>query len=89
LINPHTIMAIETQRYWLTYNPLNVQKPLLCTLARKFDLVYSLRNASVTKDVGIVALEFEGEREVLKAAVVWLESEGVQVEPVELNTIEG
>ena len=82
-------MAIETHRYWLTFSAANVQKPLLCLLARKFDLEFILRNASVTKDVGIVALELEGEREVLKGAVAWLESEGVQVEPVELNTIEG
>ena len=82
-------MAIEIQRYWLTFSAEGVKKPLLCTLARKFDLVFSLRNASVTKDIGIVALEFEGEREVLKSAVRWLESEGVQIEPVEINTIEG
>ena len=82
-------MAIETHRYWLTFSAANVQKPLLCSLAQKFAVEFILRNASVTKDIGIIALEFKGERETLKAAVAWLESEGVQVEPVELNTIEG
>jgi hypothetical protein len=30
----------------------------------------------------------EGDRAVLKEAVAWFEAHGVQVEPVEINTIE-
>ena len=58
-------------------------------MARKFDIVFNIRNASVTPTVGIIALELEGERSILKEAVAWFESQGVQVEPVEINTIEG
>ncbi len=50
---------------------------------------FNIRNASVTPTIGIIALELEGDREVIKKAVVWLENNGVQVEPVEINTIEG
>jgi hypothetical protein len=58
-------------------------------MAKKFDIVFNIRNASVTPTVGIIALELIGERQVLKDAVAWFESQGVQVEPVEINTIEG
>jgi hypothetical protein len=57
-------------------------------LGRKFQVVTNLRQASVTDEVGIVCLEMEGERPEIKAAVKWLESLGVRVEPVEINVIE-
>ncbi len=82
-------MARETQRFWLTFNEESNRKPLICEMGRKFDIVFNIRNASVTPAVGIIALELEGERQVLKDAVRWFESNGVQVELVEINTIEG
>ena len=82
-------MASETQRLWLTFDASASQKPLLCLMTRKFDVVFNIRNASVAKEVGIIGAEFEGDRQVIKQAIAWLEGEGVQVEPVELNTIEG
>lgn len=82
-------MAQETQRFWLTFSGENSRKPLICEMSRQFDVVFNIRNASVTPSIGIIALELEGERTVIKEAVAWLESHGVQVEPVEINTIEG
>jgi ABC-type methionine transport system ATPase subunit len=82
-------MAVEKQRFWLTFNAEAAQQPLICLMARRFDVVFNIHNASVTQEVGIIAVGLEGEREVIKQAVAWLEGEGVQVEPVEINTIEG
>jgi ABC-type methionine transport system ATPase subunit len=82
-------MALETQRLWLTFDGESSRKPLICEMSRNFDITFNIRNASVTASVGIIALELEGDREVIKKAVAWLEAHGVQVEPVEINTIEG
>jgi L-aspartate semialdehyde sulfurtransferase ferredoxin len=82
-------MARETQRFWLTFDGETNRKPLICEMARKFDVIFNIRNASVTPAIGVIALELEGEREILKQAVAWFEANGVQVEPVEINTIEG
>ena len=82
-------MALETQRLWLTFDGESSRKPLICEMSRNFDITFNIRNASVTASVGIIALELEGDREVIKKAVAWLETHGVQVEPVEINTIEG
>ncbi len=82
-------MARETQRFWLTFNEQTNRKPLICEMARKFDVIFNIHNASVTPNIGIIALELEGERTIVKEAVAWFESQGVQVEPVEINTIEG
>jgi len=82
-------MARETQRLWLTFDGDSSRKPLICEMGRTFDVIYNIRNASVTASIGIIALEIEGDREEIKKAVVWFEANGVQVEPVEINTIEG
>jgi len=82
-------MARETQRLWLTFDGDSSRKPLIWEMSRKFEVVFNIRNASVTAVVGIIALELEGDREEIKKAVSWLEQSGVQVEPVEINTIEG
>ncbi len=66
-----------------------VTRPVLWELGKSFEIVTNVRQASVTDDIGLVSLSLEGEREELKKAIVWLESLGVKVEPVEINTIEG
>jgi ABC-type methionine transport system ATPase subunit len=82
-------MANEKQRFWLTFTGGLAEKPLICLMSRRFDVLFNVRSSKVTQDVGIIALELEGDRKIIKDAIQWLESEGVQVEPVEINTIEG
>ena len=65
------------------------RKPLIYEMSKKFEVIFNVRNASVTPTIGIIALEMEGDREEIKKAVAWFEANGVQVEPVEINTIEG
>jgi hypothetical protein len=60
----------------------------LWQLAKKFDIVTNIRQASVTDEIGIVSLELDGKRAEVKAAIAWLEKLGVKVEPVEINVIE-
>jgi len=66
-----------------------ITRPVVYELGKKFEVVTNVRQASVTPEVGIVSLELEGEREVIKRAIEWLEELGIKVEPVEINTIEG
>jgi ABC-type methionine transport system ATPase subunit len=82
-------MARETQRFWLTFSAEGTRKPLIWEMSRQFEVIFNIRNASVTPSIGIIALELEGERTIIQKAVAWLEENGVQVEPVEINTIEG
>jgi len=42
----------------------------------------------VTDQIGIISLELVGKRTDIKAAIKWLEKQGVKVEPVEINVIE-
>jgi len=80
---------MDTQRLWLTYPTRLVTKPVICELVKKFPVSFNIRQASVNDEIGLVSLELEGDRDTVKSAIAWLEEQGVKVEPVEINTIEG
>ena len=76
-------------RYWLTFDPETGKKPLLYLMSKKFDVEFNVRSASADRGVCVMALEFTGPHEKIDEVVQWFTKQGVQVEPVEINTIEG
>ena len=76
------------QRLWLMYPPRLIKKPFIWEVGHRFKVVTNIRQASVTDEIGIVCLELDGRRDEVKAAIKWLEKNGVNVEPVEINVIE-
>lgn len=84
-------MPAIKKRVWLTFGSKNlVETPALWRMATKFpDVSFDIRQASVTKDIGIMAVLFEGETERLEAALEFLTQQGVTVEPIEKNVLEG
>lgn len=76
------------QRLWLMYPPRLIKKPFIWEVGHKFKVITNIRQASVTDEIGIVCLELDGTRDEVKAAIKWLEKNGVNVEPVEINVIE-
>jgi ABC-type methionine transport system ATPase subunit len=78
----------ETRRFWLMYPSRLITTPVIWMLGQKFKVVTNVRQASVTDEIGLVCLELEGKRDVIKSAIKWLEKIGVKVEPVEINVIE-
>ena len=77
-------------RVYLNFNKETVTQPVIWKLAREFDVITNIRTAEVKEDMGLVGLEIEGEEEVVEAAMKWLEAQdGVHVEPIEQNVIEG
>jgi L-aspartate semialdehyde sulfurtransferase ferredoxin len=82
-------MAQLKGRYWLNFDAPRSTQPLIYHMSKKFDVIFNIRQATVNEELGIMAVELEGERDVVKASISWLESQGVKVEPVEINTIEG
>lgn len=75
-------------RLWLMYPPKFITIPVIWELGRKFPVVTNVRQASVTDEIGIVCLEMSGPRPGVSAAIKWLESLGIKVEPVEIGVIE-
>ena len=84
-----TSNAPEKKRVWLMYPPQKITRPILWELGQKFKVVTNIRQASVTEEIGIVCLELDGQGSEINAAIQWLGKNGIKVEPVEINTIEG
>jgi ABC-type methionine transport system ATPase subunit len=80
--------SANQQRLWLMYPPRLIKKPFIWEVGRKFKITTNIRQASVTDEIGIVCLELDGKRDEIKAAIKWLEKNGVNVEPVEINVME-
>lgn len=76
------------ERYYLTYPKTLIREPILYHLVKNFDLVFNIRGASVSEEMGLVAVEFEGTNEQIERALAWLRQSGVTVEPIEKNVIE-
>jgi len=77
-------------RVYLNFDQGAVTEPVIWKLAKEFDVVSNIRMAEVKEGMGLVGLEIEGDTDVVEASVKWLESQdGVHVEPIEQNVIEG
>ncbi len=65
-----------------------IKKPVIYTMAKKFDVIPNIRRAKVTEKVGEVTLELSGTKESLEKGRKYLERQGVKVEPVVGDIIE-
>ncbi len=76
------------KRIYLTYTQELIPEPLLYLCNKKFNVVTNIRQASISDQIGIVALELDGEEDEIKKAVNFFSEKGVKVEPIELDIIE-
>ena len=77
-------MAKMTRKCWLTFEGGRQKEPCLWRMAVKFpDVSFDIRQASVQKDIGIMAVLFEGDETQTQAALDFLVEQGVKVDPVE------
>ena len=66
-----------------------IKEPLIHQLGKKFNLITNIRRADVRPDVGWVVLEIEGTDEEIDSGLEWIGSQGVRVDPVGGDIIEG
>lgn len=76
------------ERVYLTFPKDLIKEPILCNLAKQFDIIFNIRGSTVTAEMGLVALEIDGKQAEVDKAVGWLREKGVIVEPIEKNVIE-
>ena len=75
-------------KLYLTYPKMLVREPLIWRVTRDCDLVFNIRSASVSDEIGIIAIELDGAEDAIERAIAWLREQGVTVEPIEKNVIE-
>ena len=77
-------MPQSTRRCWLTFEGGHQNEPCLWKMAHKYpDVMFDIRQASVQKDIGIMAVLFTGDEDEIEAALKYLVELGVKVDPVE------
>ena len=65
----------------LRFTKTVAQNPIVCYLARDYDLIFNILNAAILpRKEGVMVLELSGSRKNFKEGVKYLESQGVQVQ---------
>ena len=80
-----------SRRCWFTFpSRAQVEQPIIWQMSRKFpEVSFDIRQASVQNEIGIMAVLLSGKEDEVNAAMAFLRSKGVQVEPIEKSVIEG
>ena len=77
------------QRVKFTFPQELIKEPIIWRLGRDFELVTNIRRADVTEDRGWVVLELDGDMEEIERGVRWVVEQGVRVDPVAGDIVEG
>jgi ABC-type methionine transport system ATPase subunit len=80
-----------SKRCWFTFPTRNqVEQPIIWQMSQKFPRVsFDIRQASVQNEIGIMAVLLTGAENEVNAAMEFLRSKGVMVEPIEKSVVEG
>ncbi|MEX0683620.1 MAG: NIL domain-containing protein [Dehalococcoidia bacterium] len=80
---------MATLRVKFTFVEELIKEPLIWKLAKEFDVVTNIRRADVTDQRGWVVLELVGERDEIDRSLEWVQENGVRVDPVYEDIVEG
>lgn len=74
-------MPEHSDRLRLTFYPPRATEPVVCRMAKQFDVEFSIRRADIQPQAGWMDLSLEGEQAEIERAIAWLEEQGVRVTP--------
>lgn len=77
------------QRMKFTFQEGLIREPVIWRLGREFEIITNIRRADVTDDRGWVVLELEGDLEEIERGIKWMQEQGVRVDPVPGDIVEG
>ena len=80
-----------SKRCWFTFpSRSQVEQPIIWQMSQKFPrVIFDIRQASVQNEIGIMAVLLTGSEAEVQAAMAFLRSRGVNVEPIEKSVVEG
>ena len=80
---------MESLRVKFTFVEELIKEPVIWKLGREFEIVTNIRRADVTDQRGWVVLELDGERAEIERGLDWVRDQGVRVDPVYEDVVEG
>ena len=76
-------------RVKFSFPPKLIKDPIIYLVGKNFKLVTNIRRAEVEENKGWVVLELEGEDAEIKKGLDWVAKQGVRVDPVTGDVVEG
>ncbi|HTL53850.1 MAG TPA: NIL domain-containing protein [Planctomycetota bacterium] len=67
-----------SRRIFLTFNGVQVEKPVVYEIGHRYKVITNIRGASITDNFGIMALELSGPEKEVTDAIAWIESLGIK-----------
>ena len=74
---------MAASRFHLTFTGNLAKEPVIHTLGQKFDLIPTIRKASLDEDEGWMIIEVDGPESNVDDAIAWLTEQGVKVERID------
>tara|TARA_Y100000310_G_C20383959_1_gene669507 strand:+ start:40 stop:282 length:243 start_codon:yes stop_codon:yes gene_type:complete len=66
-----------------------IKEPIIYNLVNQFKVVPNIRRADVTEHKGWVVLELEGDEQDIEQALAWVTNQGVRIDPVVGDIVDG
>ena len=76
-------------RFHLTFPRERISDPILCEVAKQFEVTFSIRRANVEAEAGWIDLQMEGSEQEIERVVHHLQERGVRVDPIEGDIVAG
>ena len=76
------------RRVYLTFPGTKTKEAVICDMYDLYKVRFNVRTASVTDNLGLIALELESDTASMEKAFAYFRKRGVKVEPIEINVIE-
>ncbi|MCH8051263.1 MAG: NIL domain-containing protein [Chloroflexi bacterium] len=80
-------MAIVRTKF--TFVEQLIKEPIIWKLAKDFEVITNIRRADVTDERGWVILELDGDQGEIERSLDWVREQGVRVDPVYEDVVEG
>lgn len=80
-------MAVKQVMF--TFPEQLIKEPIIYNMSRKFQIIPNIRRADVTDNRGWIMLELEGTEAEIDKGIAWVISQGVRVDPVIGDVVEG
>ncbi|MEO8456645.1 MAG: NIL domain-containing protein [Chloroflexota bacterium] len=80
---------MDRHRVKFTFVEQLIKEPIIWKMSKQFDVVTNIRRADVTDERGWVVLEIDGDHDEVDRALDWVRENGVRVDPVYEDVVEG
>jgi ABC-type methionine transport system ATPase subunit len=80
---------MQHHRYRLTFPETQVQEPVIYKIVKEFDVIPSIRRASIENHFGWMVMDLQGSHDQINAAIAYLEGLGIDVVNAEGDFVAG